>query len=99
MLERHSAPACRCKTQAKSLSRNLFANAKFKGREDARLAARSVNRYELLGAVSAAIIALDLVRHPQHMSTMNVVCPVMAFRAVEVGGGERLERFERGVFL
>jgi hypothetical protein len=34
--------------------------------------------YLLFGAVCAAIIAFDLVRHPQHMWIMNVVWPVTA---------------------
>jgi Domain of unknown function (DUF4396) len=34
--------------------------------------------YLLLGALSAAIIAFDITRHPQHMWIMNVVWPVTA---------------------
>ncbi len=32
----------------------------------------------LLGALCAAVIAVDVVRHPQHMGIMNVVWPVTA---------------------
>jgi hypothetical protein len=34
--------------------------------------------YLLLGLISAVIIAIDLVRHPQHMWIMNVAWPVTA---------------------
>jgi hypothetical protein len=34
--------------------------------------------YLLLGAVVAAIIAADELKHPQHMWIMNVVWPVTA---------------------
>ena len=34
--------------------------------------------YLALGAISAAIIAIDLFRHPQQMWIMNVVRPVTA---------------------
>ncbi len=34
--------------------------------------------YLLLGAISAAIISLDLIRHPQHMWIMNLVWPITA---------------------
>ena len=34
--------------------------------------------YLLLGAISAAIITLDLIRHPQHMWIMNLVWPITA---------------------
>ena len=34
--------------------------------------------YLLLGAISAAVIVVDLFRHPQHMWIMNVVWPVTA---------------------
>jgi Domain of unknown function (DUF4396) len=34
--------------------------------------------YLCLGAVSAVVVAADLVRHPQHMWIMNVVWPVTA---------------------
>ena len=34
--------------------------------------------YLVFGAVCAIIIAVDEIRHPQHMGIMNVVCPVTA---------------------
>jgi hypothetical protein len=34
--------------------------------------------YLILGAVSAGIIAIDLLRHPQHMWIMNIVWPITA---------------------
>jgi hypothetical protein len=34
--------------------------------------------YLLLGAICAAVIAYDELRHPQHMWIMNVVWPVTA---------------------
>ena len=34
--------------------------------------------YLALGAVCAAVVALDLIRHPQHMWIMNVVWPMTA---------------------
>lgn len=34
--------------------------------------------YELLGLICAAIVAIDIVRHPQHMWIMDIVWPVTA---------------------